>query len=52
MISEITAGTHWIGGWMNPRSGSDAVEKRKKIPPLLLAGTESPVAQLKAQSLY
>jgi hypothetical protein len=23
------AGTHWIGGWVNPRAGLDDVEKRK-----------------------
>jgi hypothetical protein len=22
-------GTHWVGGWMGPRAGLDAVEKRK-----------------------
>jgi hypothetical protein len=22
-------GTHWIGGWVSPRAGLDAVEKRK-----------------------
>jgi hypothetical protein len=23
------SGTHWIGGWVNPRAGLDNVEKRK-----------------------
>jgi hypothetical protein len=28
--SEKTAtGTHWIGDWLGPRAGLDAVEKRK-----------------------
>jgi hypothetical protein len=27
--SEIDPGTHWIGGWMGPRAGLDAVVKRK-----------------------
>jgi 4-amino-4-deoxy-L-arabinose transferase-like glycosyltransferase len=27
-------GTHWLGGWVAPRAGLDAVEKRK-IPSLL-----------------
>jgi hypothetical protein len=26
---EVVPGTHWIGGWMCPRSGLDYVEKRK-----------------------
>jgi hypothetical protein len=26
---ERLLGTHWIGGWVNPRSGLDDVEKRK-----------------------
>jgi hypothetical protein len=25
---ERAAGTHWIGGWVYPRAGLDAVEKR------------------------
>jgi hypothetical protein len=25
---EIASGTHWIGGWVDPRSGLDSVEKR------------------------
>jgi hypothetical protein len=24
-------GTHWIGGWVNPRADLDDVEKRKEI---------------------
>jgi len=28
-------GTHWIGGWVGPRAGLNAVEKRKiPSPPL------------------
>jgi len=26
---ERAAGTHWIGGWVGPRAGVDAVSKRK-----------------------
>jgi hypothetical protein len=26
---ERTHGTHWIGGWMDPRAGLDGVEKKK-----------------------
>jgi hypothetical protein len=22
-------GTHWIGGWLSPRAGVDAIDKRK-----------------------
>jgi hypothetical protein len=29
---ETASGTHWIGGWVGPGDGLDAVEKRK-IPP-------------------
>jgi hypothetical protein len=25
----FTSGTHWIGGWVDPRAGLDDVEKRK-----------------------
>jgi hypothetical protein len=34
---EKTPGTHWLGGWMVPRAGLDAVEERKILP---LAGIE------------
>jgi hypothetical protein len=27
--SRYTHGTHWIGGWVGPRAGLDATEKRK-----------------------
>jgi hypothetical protein len=33
----FTLGTHWIGGWVNPRAGLDDVEKRKF---LTLSGLE------------
>jgi hypothetical protein len=29
---EIAPGTHSIGGWVGPRAGLDAVEKRKILP--------------------
>jgi hypothetical protein len=25
-------GTHWIGGWVDPRAGLDVVAKRKVLP--------------------
>jgi hypothetical protein len=27
---EGAPGTHWIGGWVDPRAGLDAVEKRNE----------------------
>jgi hypothetical protein len=29
LLEKISIGTHWIGGWVGPRSGLGAVEKRK-----------------------
>jgi hypothetical protein len=29
---ENVPGTHWIGGWVGPRAGLDAVEKKKSCP--------------------
>jgi hypothetical protein len=29
LLGERTPGTHWIGGWVDLRSGLDDVEKRK-----------------------
>jgi hypothetical protein len=28
-LRERAVGTHWIGGWVGPKAGQDAVEKRK-----------------------
>jgi hypothetical protein len=28
---ERASGTHWIGGWMNPKASLDDVEKRKLL---------------------
>jgi hypothetical protein len=30
--AEVTPCTHWTGGWVGPRIGVDAVEKRKMLP--------------------
>jgi hypothetical protein len=27
--AERSPGTHWIGGWVDPRAGLDDIEKRK-----------------------
>jgi hypothetical protein len=35
---ETAPGTHWLGGWVDPRAGLDAVEKWKFLPP----GTRTP----------
>jgi hypothetical protein len=29
---ETAPGTHWIGDWVGPRAGMDAVEKVKSFP--------------------
>jgi hypothetical protein len=29
---EKAPGTHWIGGWVNPRANLDDVEKKKFLP--------------------
>jgi hypothetical protein len=29
---EVDTGTYWIGGWVGPRTGLDAVERRKFLP--------------------
>jgi hypothetical protein len=33
---EKAPGTHWIGGWVGPRAGLEAVVKKKIPSPLLL----------------
>jgi hypothetical protein len=30
---ERAPGTHWIGGWVDPRAGLDDLEKRKFLTP-------------------
>jgi hypothetical protein len=48
---EIASGTHWIGGWVDPRTGLDDVEKRKflTVPGLELRLLCHPA---RTQSLY
>jgi hypothetical protein len=41
---ETAVGTHWIGGWVGPRAGLEAVVKRR-IPFLVLARNRTPIAQ-------
>jgi hypothetical protein len=44
-------GTHWIGGWVDPRAGLDDLEKRKflTIPVLELRPLDR---RVRSQSLY
>jgi hypothetical protein len=45
----LAAGTHWIGeGWLDPRDGLDAVEKRKIYP----CWESNPGLQARSLSLY
>jgi hypothetical protein len=48
---ERAPGTHWIGGWVDPRAGLDNVEKRKflTLPGLELRSCGRPAS---SQSLY
>jgi hypothetical protein len=39
--------THWIGGWVDPNAGLDAMAK-SKTPFRALAGNRTPVVQLVA----
>jgi hypothetical protein len=45
--------THWIGGWVGPRTGLDTVVKRNSKPPLRLEPTiiQPAVAQRYATEL-
>jgi hypothetical protein len=38
-LGRFTPGTHWIGGWVDPRAGLDDVEKKKFLTP---PGSELP----------
>jgi hypothetical protein len=44
---EWAPGTHWIGGWVGPRAGLDAVEKRKilRLPPPRELNPRTPIVQ-------
>jgi hypothetical protein len=45
---EIAPGSHWIGGWVGPRTGLDAVEKRK----ILYCQEPNPGRRDRSPSLY
>jgi hypothetical protein len=46
---ERTPGTHWIGGWVGPRSVLDAVKKRKIPSPRRESNPRTPIVQPVAQ---
>jgi hypothetical protein len=46
---EIAPGTHWIGGWVGPRAGLDAVVKRKISSPRRESNPRTPIVQPVAQ---
>jgi hypothetical protein len=50
-LGKMAPGTHWIWGWVSPRTGLDDVEKRKILP---LTGLElRPIYRpARSQSLY
>jgi hypothetical protein len=48
---EMVLGTHWIGGWVNPRVGLDDVENRKFLTLPGLANSNPSVVQ-PVTSLY
>jgi hypothetical protein len=41
--------THWIGGWVGPRSGLDAVVRRKIPSPNRESNSRTPIVQPVAQ---
>jgi hypothetical protein len=48
---ETAPGTHWIGGWVGPRTGLDDMEKRKSLP-LLGLELRSLGRPVRRQSIY
>jgi hypothetical protein len=49
---ERAPGTHWIGGWVGPRSVLDAVVKRRIPSPRRESNPRTPIVQSVTQSLY
>jgi hypothetical protein len=45
------SGTRWIGDWLGPRAGLDAVEKRKILSPFWESNSQTPIV-LPVPSLY
>jgi hypothetical protein len=48
-LRERAPGTHWIGGWVGPRTVLDAVVKRKIPSPRLESNFRTPIVQFVAQ---
>jgi hypothetical protein len=48
-LRERVPGTHWIGGWMDPRSVLDTVVKRKISSPRQESNSRTPIVQPVAQ---
>jgi hypothetical protein len=46
---ERAAGSHWIGGWADPRAGLDTVVKRKIPSPRRESNPRTPIVQPVAQ---
>jgi hypothetical protein len=46
---ETAPGTHWIGGWMGPRAGRDAVVKKRIPSPRRESNPRTPIIQPVAQ---
>jgi hypothetical protein len=42
---KISPGTHWVGGWVGPRAGLDAVSKRKIPSPRWESNPDHQIAQ-------
>jgi hypothetical protein len=49
---ERAPGIHWIGVWVGPRAGLDAVVKRKIPSPRLESNPRTPIVQPVAQRCY
>jgi hypothetical protein len=50
-LAALPPGTHWLGGWVDPRAGPDDVEKRKFL--ILQALELRPLSHpARSQSLY
>jgi hypothetical protein len=49
---ERTPGTHWIGGWVGPRTGLDAVVKRKIPSPHREWNPTTPIVPARSPALY
>jgi hypothetical protein len=44
-LARLTSGAHWIGGWVGPKAGLDALKKKNIICPCLESNHDSSVVQ-------